>query len=132
MSNNRTIPPNRGNGLPFISPLFPFDTNTDLELGGGGLNIKVDAEELWGLDENYTVFRGDAFWRITRLNRVDFSYYTMRQDGSNELDIEIPNPKGDSFPVGTTIFCPKSIWRMGAFWRSRRFIFKLDSLCASN
>jgi len=82
---------------------FFIDTNTDLELGGGGLNVKVDAEELLGLDENFSVFRADAFWRITRRNRVDFSYYTMRRDGSNELNIEIPNPKGRSFPIGAEV-----------------------------
>ena len=44
---------------------FFIDSNTDLELGGGGAKVKVDAEELLGLDEDFTVFRGDAFWRIT-------------------------------------------------------------------
>jgi hypothetical protein len=82
---------------------FFIDSNTDLELGGGGAKVKVDAEELLGLDEHFTVFRGDAFWRITRRNRVDFSYYAMNRDGSNELDIEIPRPGGGSYPVGTKV-----------------------------
>ena len=82
---------------------FFIDSNSDLELGGGGAKVKVDAEELLGLDEHFTVFRGDAFWRITRRNRVDFSYYAMNRDGSNELDIEIPRPGGGSYPVGTKV-----------------------------
>ena len=66
-------------------------------LGGGGANVKVDAEELLGLDEDFTVFRGDAFWRITRRNRVDFSYYAMNRDGSNDLQIEIPTRTAGRF-----------------------------------
>ncbi|MBT8370972.1 MAG: hypothetical protein KJO34_08420 [Deltaproteobacteria bacterium] len=82
---------------------FFVHSNSDLELGGGGLNVKVDAEEVLGLDENFTVFRADAFWRITRRNRVDFTYYAMNRDGTNDLSVAIPDPDGGSFPVGTKI-----------------------------
>jgi hypothetical protein len=33
---------------------FFITSDSDLELGGGGLGIKVDAEEVLGLDENFT------------------------------------------------------------------------------
>ena len=82
---------------------FFLDSNSDLQLGGGGAKVKVDAEEVLGLDENFTVFRGDALWRITRRNRLDFTYYAMNRDGSNELAIDIPKPGGGSFPVGTRV-----------------------------
>ncbi len=82
---------------------FFITSDSDLELGGGGLGIKVDAEEVLGLDEHITAFRADAFWRITRRNRVDFTYYAMNRDGSNDLRVEIPDQDGVSFPVGTKI-----------------------------
>ena len=82
---------------------FFIDTNTDLELGGSGVKVKVDAEELLGLESNTTAFRADAFWRFARRHRVDFTYYSMNRDGSNDLAIAIPNPKGDPFPVGAKV-----------------------------
>jgi len=50
-----------------------------------------------------TVFRADAFWRITRRNRVDFTYYALNRDGTNELSIDIPEPGGGTIPVGTKV-----------------------------
>ncbi len=81
---------------------FFITSDSDLELGGG-VGIKVDAEEVLGLDEHITTFRADAFWRITRRNRVDFTYYAMNRDGSNDLRVDIPDGDGGSFPVGTKI-----------------------------
>jgi len=74
---------------------FFIDANTNLELGSGGANIKIDGEEALGLDENFTVFRGDAFWRITRRNRVDFTYYSMNRDGTNTRNLDYSG--GDDF-----------------------------------
>ena len=54
-------------------------------------------------EENYTVFRADALWRITRRNRVDFTYYAMNRDGTSELTVDIPDPGGGSFPAGTIV-----------------------------
>ena len=82
---------------------FFMHSNSDLKLGTGGAKIKIDAGEVLGLDENFIVFRADALWHITRRNRVDFTYYAMNRDGSNELNIDIPRPGGGSFPVGTRI-----------------------------
>jgi hypothetical protein len=82
---------------------FLIDSNTDLEIGGGGANIKIDAEEALGLNEDFTVFRADAFWRITRRNRVDFTYYAMNRDGTNTLNVDIPDPGDGSFPVGAKV-----------------------------
>ena len=71
---------------------FIVDTNSDLELGlgGGALGVKVDAEELLGLEKNFTVFRADGFWRITRRNRVDFTFYQLKRDGNTFLGVNIP------------------------------------------
>ena len=68
---------------------FIVDTNSDLELGlgGGALSVKVDAEELLGLEKNFTVFRADGFWRITRRNRVDFTFYQLKRDGDTFLGV---------------------------------------------
>ena len=80
---------------------FIVDANSDLSLGiqGAGLpKVTIDAEDLLGLDENFTVFRADAFWRITRRNRVDFTYYQMNRDGSTFIGIDIPE-----FPIGDRV-----------------------------
>ncbi len=71
---------------------FVVDMGSDLEVGFdvGNLRIKVDGEDVLGLEENFTVFRVDALWRITRRNRVDFTYYEMKRDGSSSLPIDIP------------------------------------------
>jgi len=82
---------------------FFVDADSDLELGGGGVRVKVDGEDVLGLDETMTVFRADAFWRITRRNRVDFTYYALNRDGTNELSIDIPEPGGGTIPVGTKV-----------------------------
>jgi len=82
---------------------FFIHSDSTLELGDGGLGIKVDGEDALGLDEDYTVFRADAFWRITRRNRIDFTYYAMNRDGSTELGIDIPDGDGGSFPAGSRI-----------------------------
>jgi len=79
---------------------FVLDTNSDLKLGAG---VKVDAEDVLGLEENFTAFRADAFWRITRRNRVDFTYYRMNRDGSSFLGIKIPDGEGGEFPIGTEV-----------------------------
>jgi len=82
---------------------FFITADSNLELGSDALGIKVDGEDALGLDEDFTVFRADAFWRITRRNRVDFTYYAMNRDGTTDLGIDIPKPGGGSFPAGARI-----------------------------
>lgn len=79
---------------------FIVDTNTTLDLGLGVGNVKaqVDAEDVLGLEENFTVFRADAFWRITRRNRVDFTFYQMNRDGKGVSIFD-----GPDFPLGEEI-----------------------------
>ena len=56
------------------------------------------------MDQNYTAFRGDLFWRITRRNRVDFTYYYLHRDGSDALNINIPDPDGGpGFTIGQAV-----------------------------
>ena len=85
---------------------FVIDTTSDLTLGAG---VKVDGEDALGLEENFTAFRADGFWRITRRNRVDFSFYEMNRSGSSFLGVEIPDGEGGSWVVGTR--------ELGEFWQ---------------
>ncbi len=71
-----------------------IDADTDLKLGSGGVDVNVDGEQVLGLDDTKTVFRADLFWRITRRNRVDFTYYSLNRDGSDALTVDIPDPDG--------------------------------------
>lgn len=87
-------------GALYLGALF-VNANSDLSLGieGSGLpKITVDGEDLLGLDETFTVFRADAFWRITRRNRVDFTFYQMKRDGRAFLGLDIPG-----FPIGDRV-----------------------------
>ena len=83
---------------------FFIDADTDLKLGEGGVDVNVDGEEVLGLDETTTAFRADLFWRITRRNRVDFTYYALHRDGSDELTTNIPDPDGGpGFTFGQSV-----------------------------
>jgi hypothetical protein len=82
---------------------FIVSADTDLKLGGGGLDVNIDGEEILGLDDLYTTFRGDLIWRITRRNRVDFTYWASHRDGTEALIIDIPDPDGGSFPIGQVV-----------------------------
>jgi hypothetical protein len=81
---------------------FFVHNDSDLELGEGA-GINIDGEDALDLDEDITVFRADAFWRITRRNRVDFTYYAMNRDGTTDLNVDIPLPGGGSYQEGTRI-----------------------------
>ena len=83
---------------------FFIDADTDLKLGSGGVDVNVDGEEILGLDETTTAFRADLFWRITRRNRVDFTYYALHRDGSDELTTNIPDlDGGPGFTIGQSV-----------------------------
>ncbi len=79
---------------------FVIDANSDLELGVdvSNVNVKINGEDVLGLEENFTVFRADAFWRITRRNRVDFTFYQMNRDGTGVSIFDSPD-----FPLGQEI-----------------------------
>jgi len=79
---------------------FVINANSDLELGVdvSNVNVKIDGEDVLGLEENFTVFRADAFWRITRRNRVDFTFYQMNRDGKGVSIFD-----GPDFPLGEEI-----------------------------
>jgi len=80
---------------------FIVNASSDFDVGveAVGRQITVDAEKTLDLEEDFTLFRADGFWRITRRNRVDFSYYKMTRGGSNFLGVEIPGIG----PVGSKV-----------------------------
>jgi hypothetical protein len=97
-----TILKNPGNGRALYLGAFFINSDTDFDLGAGA-SISIDGEDVLDLDENYTVFRAAAFWRITRRNRIDFTYYAMNRDGTSDLEVDIPLPDGGSYQKGTRI-----------------------------
>lgn len=85
---------------------FVADFNSSLNLGfsGTGVGVSVDGEDLLGLDKDISVFRADAFWRISRRNRIDLMYYDASRSGSTFLGFVIPDPDGGGdIPLGTRI-----------------------------
>ena len=89
----------------YLGPyIADFNSKLDLGFRGSGISVSVDGEELLGLDNDLTVFRADAFWRITRRSRIDFMYYDISRDGSTSLGFRIPDPDGSGdIPIGTRI-----------------------------
>lgn len=75
--------------------------DTNFSLGTGGLSGEVNGEDGLNLDENPVAFRVDAFWRITRRNRIDFLYYDLSRDASASTRENIPDGKGGTIPIGT-------------------------------
>ena len=75
--------------------------DTNFSLGTGGLSGEVNGEDGLNLDENPVAFRVDAFWRITRRNRIDFMYYDLSRDASASTRENIPDGKGGTIPIGT-------------------------------
>jgi hypothetical protein len=88
-------------GLYLGGYLATLDSSLSLRLAGVG--AKVDAEDALGLNSDSNVFRGDAFWRISRRNRMDFLYYDLSRDSKGFLGVQIPDGEGGTIPIGTNI-----------------------------
>ena len=92
----------------FNAGYFISSTNTNLSLGSG-LGVTVDVEELLGLDTTNSVFRVDAFWRLTdnRRHRLDFTWFSFRRDGNRTIgqDIEYEDDEGNiiTIPAGSQV-----------------------------
>ena len=65
--------------------------DSKVRLGGEGVGVEVDVEEVLGLDTSTRTFRVDGFWRFTkkRRHRLDFTWYRNRRSGQGTLDREI-------------------------------------------
>ena len=74
--------------------------DTNFSLGTGGISAEVNGENALNLDENPVAFRVDAFWRITRRNRIDFMYYDLSRDAEGAAGPNIPDGSGGTIPVG--------------------------------
>lgn len=75
--------------------------DSNFSLGPGGISVEVNGEEALNLDENPVGFRVDAFWRITRRNRVDFVYYDLSRKAKAFVGVNIPDGKGGTIPIDT-------------------------------
>lgn len=78
-----------------------FDTTMQID-SDVGVGAILDLEDLLGLEENQTVFRGDAFYRFSPRHRINLSYYDIGRSGNKTLadDITIGNA---TFPAGSTV-----------------------------
>lgn len=82
-----------------------FNLNdSKVRLGGEGIGVEIDAEELLGLDTNTRTFRLDGFWRFTkkRRHRLDFTWYRNRRSGEGTVD-EALEIGGITIPVGASL-----------------------------
>jgi hypothetical protein len=108
-------------GLYLGAFIIDADSSLDLGLNVGNIKIKVDGEDVLGLKENYTVFRADAFWRITRRNRVDFTFYEMDRGGSGVSifdDVDFPSGNKIETDLDMTILRGSYAW---SFFKNEHF-----------
>jgi hypothetical protein len=83
--------------------------NTDLELGAKGLGVKVDVEDLLGMDSTNSVFKLKGFWRFTDnlRHRFGFEYSSYRRDGNRRVleDFTIEDKDGNeiTIPAGSQV-----------------------------
>ncbi len=85
-------------GLYFGAMFTDINSDVGLGFGGSGLDVKVDLEDVLELDSNMSVFRADAFWRISRRNRLDFLYYDLSRSADAYLGVDI-----GEYPIGTEV-----------------------------
>ena len=69
--------------------------DSKVRLGGEGVGVEVDVEEVLGLDTQTVTARLDGYWRFMkrRRHRIDFTYYSNRRSGEGivDRDIELPD-----------------------------------------
>jgi hypothetical protein len=80
---------------------FIANVDSRLDLGTTGVTGSVDGEDALGLDENPIAWRIDAFWRITKRQRLDFMYYDLDRKGEKFIGVEIDDPNNGTIPIGT-------------------------------
>ena len=77
------------------------NVDSSLDLGVEGVTGSVDAEDGLGLEDNPIAWRIDAFYRITKRNRLDFMYYNLDRKGEKFIGVEISDGSGGTIPLGT-------------------------------
>lgn len=82
---------------------FISDVDTSLRLGTG-LGVKIDLEDLLGLDSTNSVFRVGGLWRFTdnQRHRLDLSWFSLSRDSTLEIlgDITFENDEGEEITIG--------------------------------
>lgn len=79
--------------------------DSKVRIGGEGVGVEIDTEELLDLETNTTTFRLDGFWRFTKnlRHRLDFSWYTNRRSGEGTVDQELNIGDLPPIPVGASV-----------------------------
>ena len=87
---------------------------------GSGVGLKIDVEDLLGLDSTNSVFRLDGLWRFSqnRRHRLDFNWFSFRRDGDRRIGQDITIGDGDdqtTIAAGTDVeaFFDLDIYQLG-------------------
>ena len=83
---------------------FISGTDSSVRLGLPGVGLKIDVEEVLGLQTTTTVFRTDAMWRFSEnlKHRADFTWFSLARDGETTLGQDLPIG-GGTIPAGTDV-----------------------------
>ena len=87
---------------------------------GSGVGLKIDVEDLLGLDSTNSVFRLDGLWRFSqnRRHRLDFNWFSFRRDGDRRIGQDITIGEGEDqiiIEAGTNVeaFFDFDIYQLG-------------------
>jgi hypothetical protein len=79
-----------------------FHTQESLSVVGGSAGDRINLEDDLGLAGNGGAFRADAWYRLGRRDRVDFSWFQFHRSGTRVLQRDI-HWGGDVFPVSASV-----------------------------
>lgn len=79
--------------------------DSKVRLGGEGIGVEIDAEEVLNLESSTTSARIDGFWRFThkRRHRLDFTWFSNNRSGEGVLDQELNIGDLPPIPVGAKV-----------------------------
>ncbi|HEX6994769.1 MAG TPA: hypothetical protein VF339_11560 [Gammaproteobacteria bacterium] len=73
-----------------------------IDHSGLGIGTLLELEEDLNVEDSATVFRLDGYYRFSRAHRLEWTYYSMKRNGSTGLSKDI-RIGGVDFPVGLAL-----------------------------
>jgi len=83
--------------------VFVSDISSDLSFGTKAVGVRVNAEDLFGMDTTTSVFRVGGFWRFTknRRHRLGLNWFSLHRNGNRTIgrDFTITKPDGSEVTI---------------------------------
>ena len=79
-----------------------FETEMRLTPKNAPIGVRINTKDQLGLKNETGVFRLDGYYRFTDVHSIDFSFFSVRSDGSKSIDTDI-EWNGDTISAGAKI-----------------------------